>query len=1066
MTLLGKIGLDIGMKLAIIGIKQWATNKYGDNVAEVTETVVDCVAEKVDKQTVLSVLKEFSNPYGNEATLEEIAGYYLSNLKPEKIGMYIECCYQGQSPYDEADEFAQQLWIATADIRNVVADEDIRENAKFEEMCKNGLKEAFLRITASPRFIADTTRRIEKHLTLINDLILPPEQKKYPHFLTDEESTDRCWHRESELLDLQNLIKKGNRLILINGFGGIGKSTIAKEIFRRIHAEFSYAGFVTFSESWIDCINSHFHSSLFPWEEYEEKPEVRFNAICNFLQDEPGTKLLVIDNYNYICGDDAILKKLSKKTDVTLILTSRLSKIEKFVPFSIDRLSEEASMNLFYRYFENGGGVIQTSEQSVVEKLVHSVHRHTLSIELLAKTACECPYNLSSFYGIISQLGIAYDDVEVQTEYAEATMKEHLRKLFDWHSLFAWGDNAGEMLRILRNFSLMPSVNIPAEVAFWINCEHSDLMKLDKAGWISFDRATKTFYMHPVVKEILCLDKEQYANNIGVEFLNCLSDRLFIKLNVESIREVAVKLEIAESFLSQLKGSTSKEYIGACSGLALCLGEYGEYKKEQELSEYALELGKKYLSPGDELLAQLYNNLASIYDSQGRTCDAHCNYMKVLETLAACETGYVNCMDYARVCNNIALFYTRNGNFKLAETLYKEAINIQEKYLGVDHAETAMSYNNLGGLYAEIGDFEKEQQCYLKAFDIRKRVLGESHPDVANSYHNIAGLYVNKGEYIEAEEYYVKAISIRETMLGEMHEDTAVSYYNLATLYKLCDRFSEAEELYKKTISIREIVLGEMHPETAKTFTGISLLYKKQGYFDKAEEFSKKAIEILESSCNRKTLAIADAYSALASVCAAQGDYHRAEKLFQQALEIQIGFLGELHSTTANTYDNLAGVYAMTDKVIEAEELYNKAKAINESVWGKLHLKTAITYNNLACFYQTQQRYNEAELYCLKAVDTRRTQLGDFHTDTATSLHNMGTIRFGQKRYDEAVELFSFSLFVYSSKMGNEHVNTIASLQWLKMCFDCKFHPQVNSFEEWIDEEYRKQYDKWRNSGC
>lgn len=1053
MAILRKIGLDIGIKLAILGIKQWATNKYGEKSTEIADTIVDCFSGRIDNQIVLSVINEFSEPYGKEATLEDIAGYYLSSLKPEKVGSYIERCYQGKSSNEEANDFSQQLWLATDDIRNIVAEEDIRENAKFEEMCKSGLREAFLKITASPRFNSDTTRRIEKQLTRIESEIIPKERKFYPHFLTDEESSNRCWYRERELLDLQKILAKGERLILINGFGGVGKSTIAKELFHRIHANYSFAGFVTYIGNWIDSINSHFHSQSFPWGKNEETPEERFRAICNFLQDEPGTKLLVIDNYYFPGSDDTVLKNLAKKTDVTLIMTSRLSKLDKFVVFSADWLNKEDSVKLFLGYFEDGGGIIRASDQVIVEKLIYRVHRHTLAIELLAKTACECPYDLVGFCETISEIGIGYDDVDVQTEYAEATMKEHLKKLFDWHSLSAWGDKAAEMLRILRNLSLMPSISIPSEVETWISCQHSDLVKLDRAGWISFDRSAKTFYMHPLVKEILCLDKDQYGNKIGEEFLNCLSDRLFIKIGEESYNKVTVKLEIAESFILQQKGKTSKPYIGACSSLALCFGVYGEYIKEQQLSEYALQLGEQNLNSEDELLAQLYNNLASIYDGQGKNDEANCYYMKALEILASSGGETLNCIDYARICNNIALFSSHNGNFELAEKLYQEAIDVQEKYLGVEHTETAMSYTNLGGLYSEIGDFENEERCYLKAFDIRKKLFGEMHPEIANSYHNVASLFLKKGNYAKAEEYYHKAVSIRETMLGEMHEDTAASYYNLATLYKLSDRFAEADDFYKKTISIREHALGQMHPETALAHTGISLLYNKQGRLSEAETHALKAIEILGNVRNGKTLALADAYSALASIYEAQGNYPKAEELFQQTLETQINILGDYHPTIAITYENLANVFAMIGKLSEAEELYKKAKEINESVWGEQHLNTAVTYNNLACFYQMQKQYDRAEIYCQKAVAIRQAQLGVFHTETATALHNLGTIWYGQERYNEAVDLFLFSLYVCCKKLGSNHKNTIASLQWLAKCFDNINHPDNETLEEWLKKE-------------
>ena len=41
-------------------------------------------------------------------------------------------------------------------------------------------------------------------------------------------------------------------------------------------------------------------------------------------------------------------------------------------------------------------------------------------------------------------------------------------------------------------------------------------------------------------------------------------------------------------------------------------------------------------------------------------------------------------------------------------------------------------------------------------------------------------------------------------------------------------------------------------------------------------------------------------------------------------------------------------------------------------------------------------------------------------------------------------------------KLGIKHKNAVASLQWLKMCFDCVDHSEDETFDEWLDKQFSK----------
>ena len=64
-----------------------------------------------------------------------------------------------------------------------------------------------------------------------------------------------------------------------------------------------------------------------------------------------------------------------------------------------------------------------------------------------------------------------------------------------------------------------------------------------------------------------------------------------------------------------------------------------------------------------------------------------------------------------------------------------------KKILSENHLDLAASYNNIAITYSKLGDYEKDLAYNLKVIAIYEKILNENHPDLATSYNNIAGTY-------------------------------------------------------------------------------------------------------------------------------------------------------------------------------------------------------------------------------------------------------------------------------------------------------------------------------------
>ena len=84
----------------------------------------------------------------------------------------------------------------------------------------------------------------------------------------------------------------------------------------------------------------------------------------------------------------------------------------------------------------------------------------------------------------------------------------------------------------------------------------------------------------------------------------------------------------------------------------------------------------------------------------------------------------------ATTLNNLAGLYDSQGRYEEAEPLYKRDLEISEKSLGKDHPSVATTLNNLAGLYYSQGRYEEAEPLYQRALTILKATFPSGHPNI------------------------------------------------------------------------------------------------------------------------------------------------------------------------------------------------------------------------------------------------------------------------------------------------------------------------------------------------
>jgi Tetratricopeptide repeat len=270
---------------------------------------------------------------------------------------------------------------------------------------------------------------------------------------------------------------------------------------------------------------------------------------------------------------------------------------------------------------------------------------------------------------------------------------------------------------------------------------------------------------------------------------------------------------------------------------------------------------------------------------------------------------------------NFAFVMWENGDWKNAEQLEVQVMDMRKKLLGAEHLDTLSSMANIAVTYENQGKWIEAEQLQVQVMDMRKKLLGAEHPDTLSSMANIALTYGNQGKWIEAEQLEVQVMDMRKKLLGAEHPDTLSSMANIAVTYENQGKWIEAEQLQVQVMDMRKKLLGAEHPDTLSSMANIAVTYRNQGKWIEAEQLQVQVMNM------RKKLLGAehpDTLSSMANIAVTygnQGKWIEAEQLEVQVMDMRKKLLGAEHPDTLSSMANIAVTYGNQGKWIKAEQL-------------------------------------------------------------------------------------------------------------------------------------------------
>ncbi len=297
---------------------------------------------------------------------------------------------------------------------------------------------------------------------------------------------------------------------------------------------------------------------------------------------------------------------------------------------------------------------------------------------------------------------------------------------------------------------------------------------------------------------------------------------------------------------------------------------------------------------------------------------------------------------------NAANQYMEQGHYRLAERLFRRAVQMCRRHLGPDSVTTLEIRAQHAIAVGQAGRYREALSLCQALLPDQVQVLGTDHPDTLTTYHNIAVWTGRIGDAARALKLFQTLWPDMERVLGHDHPNTLMTCHNLAYWTGETGDAARALALFQALRPDMERVLGPDHPNTLMTCHNLAHWTGETGDAARALALFQALWPDrarVQGSDHPDTLTTR---SGLARWTGETGNAARALELLQALLPDTERVLGPDHPGTLTTRHNIAVWTGRIGDAARALELFQTLWPDMERVLGPDHPDTLKTRNEVA----------------------------------------------------------------------------------------------------------------------
>ncbi|MEZ4772583.1 MAG: tetratricopeptide repeat protein [Bacteroidia bacterium] len=599
--------------------------------------------------------------------------------------------------------------------------------------------------------------------------------------------------REFELKELKQLFDENDKVILVNGTGGIGKTTLAKYFIAKHRNSYNYVAWININKNTLESFiyETQLVDSLRLKPEFDLTQqdadwqkncfEILINRMRQLkIKDKESHNLLVIDNASEDIEHAAIIDNIALRPNWKVLVTSR-EKLIGFLEFELSELSDVNAKTLFYHHYN------YQKDDSKVEEILRLIEKHTLLIEIISKLGQSYRWGLSEILDLLKKKGmnISYPNMPKLAHNKNQRIYAVVDYLIDVLKVNKIED---ETENFLKHFSLFPSTFLSYSKTPEINLleflkiespseKKDNLTKnlnwLVQKGFLQWSKQDDTFRMHPIISDVV-RKKYEFKLSEFIEYSNYINEKLKVNYaESESPIKKGKFIMFSENLIDVISAKRKKFLVddSLLGEMMISLGMFyfssGKYETALRFEGSAVKLCEDVFGQNSERLADALNSKAetlTFLEKYEESIMAHQNALAIRYKIHPKQSKEI-----AQSLHNLGNTYYYSDDYKKCLYFYKKSVKIWEKTLDNNHSYLAAAYTNIGNTYRYLGNFERSLFYHKKSLKIRLTFNDNQNPDLAKTFWSIAATYYDNKQTKLAKKFMARAIEIFNSYYEENH---------------------------------------------------------------------------------------------------------------------------------------------------------------------------------------------------------------------------------------------------------------------------------------------------------
>ncbi|MER5352376.1 tetratricopeptide repeat protein [Kitasatospora sp. NPDC002551] len=365
----------------------------------------------------------------------------------------------------------------------------------------------------------------------------------------------------------------------------------------------------------------------------------------------------------------------------------------------------------------------------------------------------------------------------------------------------------------------------------------------------------------------------------------------------------------------------------------------------------------------------------------------------ILESFHRVEPGRLTDLsDFTEAVDLAARYLHVGGLLTQARAEFEELLAFERERVGDTEPSPVAIRHHLAAVLRDLGEFEAARAELESVLGVERERVGDTDPITLHTRHELALVLTGVGELEAARVEFESLLVIRRDHLGDSDPLTLTTRHELGRILYGQRKLEAARAEFEAILATKGEEFDRDHPATLATRHHLALVLRDLGESEAARAEFEAILAARRGRLDEDHPAALATRAAIAQLLCDLGELEAAREQYEAVLAIRRVRMGEAHPQTLVTRHNLAVVLVTMGESEAARTELEEVVALERERWGDAYLAGLPTRGLLALVLLELGEREAARAAYEAILGIQRERFGDDHPDTAVTLRGLALV--------------------------------------------------------------------------